>query len=43
MEKYESITRNETMEILVKKLGLVDTEGFIAPIKKINYYFLKQT
>jgi hypothetical protein len=39
----EIIIRNEAMEILVKKLGLVDTEGFIASMKKINYYFLKQT
>jgi hypothetical protein len=39
----EIIIRNEAIEILVKKLGLVDTERFIDSIKKINYYFLKQT
>jgi len=35
--KSEIALRNEAMDILVKKLGLVDAERFIATIKKDSF------
>ncbi|MDR3291544.1 MAG: hypothetical protein LBT10_05265 [Methanobrevibacter sp.] len=35
--KSEILIRNEAMNILVKKLGLVDAERFIASIKRDNF------